>query len=314
MTKFRIVGSSDFNALVIFSPLRIEVDWKLDVAIFIGKNDNEFCGATLFAEVQGPQPWFASGYAEFRFVGAKVRFPLEVGARQQPDPVPEIDVLTDVLIPALSDPDAWRGEAIDETGVVRLREGIDLQKTVLPNAGIRISQTAVPLSQRIEKVGRARAKGGPQWCRIASAGIGERRLKIDASDDVTEEFAPAQFFEFTESERLASPSFERYVSGISFGADADQHSADAIAAPSGFEEGFVDPMYDETAATRRKRPLRDLPDQPEAVAAAPVVQVLRPEYAVVVEGETVGTAARYADALHLSRSHTGRARIVAGGA
>lgn len=313
VTRFRILGSSEFNALVIFSPLRIEIDWKLDVAIFIGEQDAELCGATLYAAVQGPQPWFASGYAEFRFAGAKVKFPLEVGARQAAEPVPEIDILEEVLIPALSSAEAWRGRQPADGGVVRLCQGLDLEKWVLPNTAIEVSQTAVPLSQEIEKLGRARPKGGPQWCRVARAGIGGRILTIDESDDVTEEFAPAQFFDMSESERLAAPSFEHYPSGISFAADEEAVADRLIDASTGFEEDFIDPLFDPAALRRGESGVRGIADEEREKPVAPALRVADAEYAVVVDGEIMKTTTRYADALRVSRAYAGEARVVSEG-
>jgi hypothetical protein len=75
----------------------------------------------------------------------------------------------------------------------------------------------VPLGQPVTRFGGA-ALG--RTVQISMEGLTAFATTFDTAAVVSEEFAPAQFFEFSDSEKLSLPSFSRFPAGLEFGGDA----------------------------------------------------------------------------------------------
>ena len=126
--------------------------------------------------------------------------------------LPAIDVLEEIG-KALDKAGNWRAVLPRASNQhVSLRE---LPKTgdalvLHPFGALEISQKIVPLNIAIQRIGASRPDRGSVF-RIAAAQINSANVATTAS---TEQFAPAQFFDMDDAEKLSRPSFARYDAGI----------------------------------------------------------------------------------------------------
>ena len=102
-------------------------------------------------------------------------------------------------------------------------------------------QQVVPLNtaRDIETFGGAPVAGARRFAITATFGP-----HTQTPHPVRDHFPPSQFFEMTDDERLASPSFEEMDAGIEFGSDdVDFDAAQVAAAPLAFETFVVDDKF-----------------------------------------------------------------------
>jgi hypothetical protein len=69
----------------------------------------------------------------------------------------------------------------------------------------------------------------------------------EAAEAVQEAFAPAQFFELSDAEKLASPSFRAFDSGVRIGEPARRRTGYAAAREVRYEIKYIDSQRDELA-------------------------------------------------------------------
>ena len=90
-----------------------------------------------------------------------------------------------------------------------------------PLGQLTVSQSVVPLDMDISRFGDA-APAGARRFTIRTASPGWQTLQA-----VREFFAPAQFFEMSDAEKLSRPSFESMPAGVSLGSEGFSISAGA---------------------------------------------------------------------------------------
>src|SRR4029077_9772771 len=131
-------------------------------------------------------------------------------------PLPEpIDVLPR-LKEALSNPANWVGQLpAGQRPMVTLREKARTATEVLlhPLGTLTVKQGIVPLDLDISRFGQA-APAGARRFTITSVSLGAQSQTTQA---VKEFFAPAQFFEMSDDEKLSRPSFEAMAAGVTIG-------------------------------------------------------------------------------------------------
>ncbi|MGB5758084.1 MAG: DUF6603 domain-containing protein, partial [Acidimicrobiales bacterium] len=215
-------GWFGFDVLLIFSPFKIAADMSAGVGIYSG--NKELMGVQLAAHLEGPSPWFASGFAEFRFFGLKVKFELEVGGKASGEPKPLIPVRQQVL-DALGQVSAW--EEAEPTGVVLARityvdpageqpTGTDEAQPlwIRPDHQVRVRQSIAPLNRQLEIMGQGVPPPDEAFLSITGAGFGATPISYEEALDW---FAPAQFEDLGRAARLERESFEEMTAGVSFG-------------------------------------------------------------------------------------------------
>jgi hypothetical protein len=144
----------------------------------------------------------------------------------------------------LSAKDNWEQERpADRHRLESLRElAVPDLLVIHPVGTLRISQKVVPLNLPIERVGSQRPADGPQY---AIAGVQVGPTAEPAPPAAQEAFAPAQFFDLTDAEKLASPSFQRFDSGVRVGDPERLHTAYAAARVVKYERKYIDAQRDQ---------------------------------------------------------------------
>ena len=236
---FSIEGDVGFDVLIHLLPFHLIADFKASVQLKRGSRN--LFKLSVAGTLEGPRPLRISGKASFEIFWCDftIRFDKTLISGEKPPLPPAVDVFGE-LRRALTAPDAWSTQL-----AANRQHGVSLRKvpagTTLvldPLGNLVVKQQIVPLntSRDLDTFG-----GAP----IAGA----RSFKLQASiegvtqdvNNVQDAFAPGQFFEMTDDEKLASPSFEDMDAGAIFGSDAiviDEGAS--IFAPLEFETIIID--------------------------------------------------------------------------
>jgi hypothetical protein len=231
---FSFSALANFDALIQFQPFELQAD--LGASVDISRNSTPFLHAALHASLTGPDPWHATGYAEFDCLGKhRIAFEATIG---QPAPAPPLTVaLPDLarrLADAFSRPDAWAALPPDEGArVVTLRDQPDGGRTLVhPLGALSARQRELPLDKKLERFGAAIVD--PVTFTLTGFEVGGQRPPRDTLRD---DFAPGQFSPLTDDEQVARPAFEAMKSGGTVDVDAVQLPVDdqghVISAPTG---------------------------------------------------------------------------------
>src|SRR5215470_1279645 len=241
-------GSFGFDVLLVFSPFAFTA--QAQAMVTVKAKDTELLAVSLVAHLEGPQPWYGTGYARFEFLGIGVRFDITVGEAAVVQAPPRSNVL-DAVIAALAVPDALRAAAPDgETALLAAdNTSDDGIERLRPDAELEIVQTVAPLDRTLDVYG-AYAIDGPRTLHINDAGIhGLAGVVWEAIDDW---FAPAQFDRLSQTEKITAPSYERMSSGVHLKSAPVAFGTDTRSVVPDFEVRVID---QETSRGLGRRPL-----------------------------------------------------------
>jgi hypothetical protein len=130
-----------------------------------------------------------------------------------------------------------------EQRLVTLREGGRANElTIHPLSHLAVRQSVVPLGVEIDRFGNARPSGERRF-EISSVWVNDVK---QTTKEVSEHFAPAQFFDLSDDEKLSSrPAFEEMSAGVQIGADKPAFGT-PLAMALEYEEIIVDPQKNES--------------------------------------------------------------------
>ncbi|WP_440766366.1 DUF6603 domain-containing protein [Natronorubrum sp. DTA7] len=234
-------GELGFDALVQFDPFEFIVDVIASLSVRALKTT---FSVSLEGSLSGPAPWHIDGTVKvsIAFVSATVRVDATFGSADDRDALPPVDVLSK-LAAALEQPGNWKtglpgvGESpvtLRDPGDVDVEgNGEDETPTILvhPLAAPSVRQTVVPLDFEIERFGNAKPADATRF-EIAGASVDgedENEPTLSVGESVTEKFAPGEYLDLSDDERLDSPAFESMQAGTRFesgGVYAGQETAD----------------------------------------------------------------------------------------
>ena len=199
-----------FDALITFVPFEFIVD--VAGGVVIKRNGKPLIGADVLLTVYGPKPMRAVGYAEVHFLGTH-RLPFDVteGEGAVTAELPAVDPVGELLA-ALSRVESWSALQPRDTIGVSLRDVQSDDLLAHPMGELALRQRIVPLDVTIERFGGSPLAGGPRSFAL--------RYQIGTAPAITaapmrDPWAPGDFFELTDDEKLSRPSFEQLPSGHS---------------------------------------------------------------------------------------------------
>lgn len=165
--------------------------------------------------LSGPRPWHARGKVEFSifFVSFSIGFDEEWG-----DPCLEelpLVELEQILAAELAADYNWGGLlSLNGHEVASFRDRSEQETGVShPLGSLEFRQRRLPLALELEKVGRGLPAAARRLDITAARIVGPDAARDATLHPVHDEFAPGQFFDLTEEEKLTRPSFERFASG-----------------------------------------------------------------------------------------------------
>ncbi|GJM36355.1 MAG: hypothetical protein DHS20C18_53560 [Saprospiraceae bacterium] len=222
-----VEGPMSFN---IDGHLGLDVLWQTEPVCYFEANlearidfrhGNEvLAGVGLTALFSGPTPKHIEGKARLKicwFLTVSIPFNKTWGEPGE-NPAVETADLLQMFIEQVEDDRNWRPEIPDFHHLhVSLRNDPDKEVGAIvlqPLGAVLFSQRELPLNQKIEKVGVRKPKD-LKTIKIDKVSTGGTNF-VDLKP-ITELFAPGQFIELKEDEKLARPSFERMNGGVRLG-------------------------------------------------------------------------------------------------
>lgn len=208
-SALNVSGHFQLDALIRFSPFFFIISFssEFEVKVFgIG-----VWGLRIRLEVQGPTPWRAQGSAgiSLLFFDIDVDIDITWGDDDQTT-LPPLQVLPK-LVEELSKADSWRplpppGASL----LVSVRKLPEAESKIAfhPLGTLQVSQRFAPLDAKLDRVGAQRPADGKRFSLAAASAVFTKR------GDVQERFAPAQFEDLSDDERLSRKAFEDRHGGV----------------------------------------------------------------------------------------------------
>lgn len=216
-----VQGYFGFDVLFQFNPFHVQAHIEAGVAIRYGSR--ELLSLHLSLDVTGPGPWHIWGSASFKvwFVRIHVNVDATIGGGSTEPALPATDVKT-LLVTALDAAASWEVEAPKTAlpgGVVLRPVGTTAAKFFLdPRGSLLLRQRVVPLGVQLGKYGRgpiAPATGQRfDLTELVVAGVHHPVATDKAVETVRDFFAPDQFQQLTDAQKLSLPSFQLLPCGL----------------------------------------------------------------------------------------------------
>jgi hypothetical protein len=219
---FAIAGMLGYDVLIQFDPFAFEAGFQASVQLQY--HSQNLFKVSVKGELSGPRPLHIRGKATFEifWCDISVRFDKTLVSGERPAGRPPVNV-TEQLLTALNDRRNWGGQLSEsDRGIVTLRETATEEAIFLhPLGRLSVKQTVVPLDLDIDKFGNAVPADAHRFS-LRNVTMNQEGVSFERVQDF---FAPAQFLELTDDEKLTAPSFEPMVAGISLGQEAVQFTA-----------------------------------------------------------------------------------------
>ena len=239
-SAFNVYGFLSFDVLFQFNPFYFIAEITAMLSLRVGSSS--FASIKLTLTLEGPTPWKAKGTASFKicwFFTLKVRFNKTFGESRNTT-LPDLVVLP-LLAEALRANDNWEAELpAQRHRLESMREAVESTTELLlhPVGTLKISEKVVPLNVRIDRIGSQRPSDGPEF-QI-------RDTQPPATANTPQEaFAPAQFFDLTDEQKLTSGAFRDHDSGIRVGDAAQLQTGYAAARVVEYEVKYIDSQRDQ---------------------------------------------------------------------
>lgn len=218
---FSLEGGLAFDALFQFNPFGFVVDFRAYLAIKRGST--HILSLSAAVSLSGVSPWRIEGRASFKVLFVRVRIPFSKSfGDAAPAMARERTDVAALLLEQLRDTRNWDAALPDGTvaSPVSLRDaaGGENELAVHPLGAVTVLQKLVPLGILIERFGQAVPINGERFEleRDVEIGAGNARQTLTA-EIVSEHFAPAEFFDLDDDEKLERPSFETEAAGLRVG-------------------------------------------------------------------------------------------------
>lgn len=221
-SALNVSGHIAFDALIQVSPFYFIVSFSshFEVKVFgIG-----VWGLRIRLEVEGPTPWHARGSAGISLLFFDIDVDIDITWGEKRDTsLPPIKVLPK-LVEELSKAENWRPLPPPGSNLlVALRKlpEADAKIAFHPLGTLQISQRFAPLDAKLDRVGAQKPSDANKFSlTVASPTLA--RL-----GDVDERFAPAQYEDLSEDQRLSRKAFEPRHGGLELSATGAQFESGA---------------------------------------------------------------------------------------
>ncbi len=221
---FSIQGAIGFDVLIQFDPFFFLAEFAAQVQLKRGSSN--LFKVRVEGALSGPRPLHVKGKATFEILWWDVSIRIDktlVSGEKPPAPAP-VDVLPR-LLEALAHPGNWEARLPPGSrDPVTLRAVNAGPGDVLlhPLGSLTVKQNVVPLNLDISRFGQATPAGFRRFA-ITRVEFGGR---VQGPRPVKDFFAPAQFLDLSDEEKLSRPSFESMAAGESIAAEDFAFPAD----------------------------------------------------------------------------------------
>ena len=233
----RVDGHLGFDALFQFSPFHfiIEVSASVSLKVFgVG-----LFSISLHFALEGPTPWRAHGTGSISFFfDVSADFDITWGESKDTT-LPPIAIMP-LLKGEFDKLDNWRAQLPSANNLlVSLRKLDETESTQVlhPLGTLRVSQRAVPLDLKIDKVGNQKPSDANQFTLTATAGLVK-------ANDADEQFAKAQFLNMSDADKLSQRAFDPMHGGLLLASGAQQLGSTKMGKRKvRYEEIIIDSTY-----------------------------------------------------------------------
>lgn len=227
---FNLYGWLGFNALVNLSPFSFTTDFS--AGLKLRRGSTVIAGIWLDATLSGPRPWHVVGRATVSvlFVDVSIAVDATFGSSTRIE-VPPADPRP-LLQAAIQDARNWSVTMPPAASqVVSLTAAPQGQPAlrVDPAGGITLRQKVVPLGRTLTRFGPVKPVG-PDRYHVDRVTIGGQQ--VADVEPIQDYFAPAQFEQMSDAQKLSRASFERMDSGVAIGRAAIAHGRGLAGAPT----------------------------------------------------------------------------------
>ncbi|MFN0086631.1 MAG: DUF6603 domain-containing protein [Blastocatellia bacterium] len=239
---FSVEGFIGYDLLIKFDPFSFIAEFEAGLSLKRG--GSTLMGVHLKGTLAGFSPLWVEGKASFKILFFRVSFKFHFTLIEGDAPPRAAGTNVSALLnAALQDQRNWTPElppGLDS--LVALKKVPATSDVVVhPLAELTVRQTVVPLDLEISQFGNTEPIGARKFtiesARIAGAAENARITPID------ENFAPAQYLDLTDDEKLVRPSFESMQAGVRIGTGEMSHGV-VIEINLVYEERIVDPASD----------------------------------------------------------------------
>jgi hypothetical protein len=233
-----LTGHLGFDALLQLDPFHFSADISGSVAITADGDD--LASVALNATLTGPAPWNIAGSFSIHllFFDVGVSFSQSWGLSAPAGQPSSIDVGA-LLGAALADPRNWSSQLPAGLAPLVSTRQIEDPAAILahPLALLEVHERLVPLGLTITRFGEAVPSGTTAFS-ITDFRVGSQTTTYTAVQD---DFAPAQFFDLSDAEKLSRPSFERHDAGAIMSGNLVANGA-LLAKTIDYETFFIDTL------------------------------------------------------------------------
>jgi len=220
---FSVEGHIGYDVLIQFDPFGFVADFSASVQLKHGSTNLFKLQAD--GELAGPRPLHVKGKVTFEIFWCDFTISFSrtlISGEAPPSPAPI--VVMERLQAALSNPANWSGQLADSQRRLVTITGDSTPGVVglHPLGKLAVKQNVVPLEVEIAKFGDAKPADA-NFFRLSGFSVNGNSVHFDR---VTDFFAPAQFLNLSDDEKLTAPSFEPMVAGVSAGGDDFIFTAD----------------------------------------------------------------------------------------
>jgi hypothetical protein len=204
----KVQGNITFDALFQRSPFFVSIDISATFSLSVSGLDLLSVGLT--GSLEGPSPWRARGSASISLLFFSISVDVEITFGDPLDTLLGPILLLPLLLAELVKPDNWRALPPPGNSLrVSLRPLPPGQDLVLHPVGVlRVSQRLAPLALTLDHVGAQKPSDVNRVeLQVVSSGLAK-------SGDALEQFAPAQFQDMADADKLSIPSFSQEPGGV----------------------------------------------------------------------------------------------------
>ena len=207
-----------------FNPFSFDVDFTAGVDV---KYDGAtLAGIELDAELTGPTPFHVHGTASLQFLFFSVGVTVDITwGDDNAVTLPAVAVLPQ-LNTALTTPGSWSAQLPDGAQQAVTLRGLPPAETdvvVHPMGSLTVRENVVPLDVPVTKFGNTTPADGTQFA-IASVTLGTSPA---ATSPVPGNFAPGQFQQLSDADKISAPAFEEFHCGVAIGDPSVRAGSDA---------------------------------------------------------------------------------------
>ena len=237
VSKFNVYGWLGFDALFQFDPFMFIAEVSAGLAVRI--DSSPILSVNLKLMLKGPTPYNAVGTAKFKilFFSFKVRFN-ETWGESRDTSLPAVEVLP-LVLEAMADPGNWEAITPFRSSMLvttRAFDPPDDEVVIHPFGSLTVRQKVAPLGVTITKYGSGTVAGDTRFDVTKVMAAGDEL----SSRQVRDEFAPAQYFDLSDSEKLSRASFEQLQSGVTVGSPDEMAAGAVVPRLVAYEQCIID--------------------------------------------------------------------------